>query len=97
MTLPLLLGLALGASEAAPLPRLRVAGPHFVDPAGKRVILRGVNLGGWFVEEIWMTPFAENPPEGSDLPKVRDSKTLWEAVERRLGRAGILAVGCLLP
>lgn len=93
VTLSILVGLALNANESAPpLPRLRAEGARFVDERGSTVLLRGVNLGGWFVEEIWMTPFAEEPPEGSYLPKVRDHKTLWEVVERRMGREAMLRV-----
>jgi aryl-phospho-beta-D-glucosidase BglC (GH1 family) len=56
-----------------------------VDPAGKEVALRGTNLGGWLVEEMWMTPWAQDPPSGSPYPKVEDHFSLWETLTRRLG------------
>ena len=80
-----LAGLASVASAQAPW--LRAEGTNIVDAAGRRVILRGVNAGGWLVEEIWMMPFLAKPPEGSSLREVRDHVTLWETVERRLGPA----------
>ena len=45
---------ALATLAFAPLPKLTVKGPDLVDPAGKRVLLTGCNLGNWFVIEPWM-------------------------------------------
>ena len=55
----LLVGLAGGAGlraravepTAMTLHPLHVDGQNFVDSAGKRVVLRGVNIGGWLVTE----------------------------------------------
>lgn len=77
----------LASVAAAEAPWLRAEGTNIVDAAGRRVILRGVNAGGWLVEEIWMMPFAAKPPEGSSSREVRDHVTLWEAVGLRLGPA----------
>ena len=63
-----LLALPAGASRAAALPRLQTRGAQIVDDAGHTVTLRGVNLGGWLVEEPWMQPFVLTPPDGSPLP-----------------------------
>jgi endoglucanase len=62
------------AREPAPLPALRIRGTRLVDPRGKTVVLRGVNLGGWLAVE----------PEFSGLD-LRDEKSLWADLERRLG------------
>jgi aryl-phospho-beta-D-glucosidase BglC (GH1 family) len=39
----------------AGLPRLRADGTRIVDAAGREVLLRGVNLGGWMFHETWIT------------------------------------------
>lgn len=80
----------LGAQ--ATLSPLHTSGLNLVDASGKTVALRGVNLGGWFVEEMWMTPWAERPPVDSHLPPVRDHVSLWNVVEKRLGRAAMTRV-----
>ncbi len=73
------------AEPAGGPPWLRAEGPRIVNDRGQTVLLRGVNLGGWFVEEMWMMPFQTRPPEGSNLPPVRDHVSLWRTLETRLG------------
>jgi hypothetical protein len=82
---------AAGAARAQ-LPWLSAKGTDLVDPAGRRVVLRGVSLGGWLVEEMWMQPVVTKPPEGSDLPEVRDHVSLDDCLRRRLGEAGLRRV-----
>ncbi len=48
------LGLVACADEPA-LPRLHAEGRDLVDAEGRRVTLRGVNLGGWLFHETWIT------------------------------------------
>ena len=85
-----LLLLLLGCARvgcAADLPWLRADGSRIVDAGGKPVVLRGVNLGGWLVEEIWMMPFASKPPEGSRFKPITDYTTLWGTIDARFGAA----------
>ncbi len=85
----LLSGLSGGSVSAATLPFLHAQGTQIVDPAGHPVVLRGVNLGGWLVEEPWMEPFVTTPPPGSSLPPVKDHVSLWQTVGTRFGTAGM--------
>ena len=39
---------------AVPLPFIQTRGTEFVDESGKRVILKGCNLGNWLIIELWM-------------------------------------------
>ena len=41
-------------SPAQPLPLLHADGPKIVDPAGREVRLRGVNVGGWLLQESYI-------------------------------------------
>jgi len=68
------------------LQMLKADGTRIVDERGEQVQLRGVNLGGWLVEEMWMMPFATWPPEGSEWAQVKDSVSLWRVIEGRLGK-----------
>ena len=70
------------------LPWLAARGTDLVDAAGHKVVLRGVSLGGWLVEEMWMQPVITQPPAGSDLQPVRDHVSLDDCLRRRLGEAG---------
>ncbi len=92
-----LASLLVSSTLLAGLSPLSIKGQDFVDSAGKKVQLRGVNLGGWLVEEIWMTPWADKPPK--DLPgaeafpkKIADHVSLWTTVEKRLGKDAMLRV-----
>ncbi len=85
--------LAAIAIHAAPaLPALHTSGIDLVQPDGTPVHLRRINLGGWLVEEMWMTPWQDTPPAASDLPKVKDHVSLWNVVEKRFGHDGMLHV-----
>jgi endoglucanase len=87
--LPLLLLLSLVTPTlAAPLSRLHAQGVRIVDAQNHLVLLRGINLGGWLVEEPWMMPFVTKPPNGSVLPTIKDNRSLWAVVEKRFGAAG---------
>ena len=50
----LALGLLARPAPAQPLPLLRADGPKIVDPAGREVRLRGVNVGGWLLQESYI-------------------------------------------
>ena len=71
---------------------LRAEGTRIVDERGQTVVLRGVNLGGWLVEEMWMMPVETAPPPGSSFPKITDHVTLWRVVEGRFGAPGMQRV-----
>src|SRR6187402_2402847 len=76
------------SGSCAPLSPLHTKDGQIVDAAGKTVTLRGVNLGGWLVEEPWMQPFVTKPPTGSAYPPARDHVAIWQTVEKRLGTDG---------
>ena len=84
--------ITLIAAIAMSPPKLHLEARDFVDPSGKTVVLRGVNLGGWLVEEIWMTPVAKEPPAGSKFTGVNDHVSLWRTIESRLGRESMLRI-----
>jgi hypothetical protein len=79
---------AASPANSQGLSMLHADGPNIVDSTGKTVVLRGVNLGGWLVEEMWMLPFETNPPAGSGLSKINDHVSLWNVVEQRFGEHG---------
>jgi aryl-phospho-beta-D-glucosidase BglC (GH1 family) len=79
-------------AAVATLPALTCKGNDLVRPDGTPVRLRGVNLGGWLVEEMWMTPWMDKPPTTSDLPKIEDHVSLWGVVEKRFGHDGMVRV-----
>ncbi len=81
-----LLAISAAISIQASLTPLRLIGQNFVDSAGKPVVLRGVNLGGWLVEEIWMTPVAKAPPAGSGLAEVKDHFSPGEPLRSALAK-----------
>ena len=61
---------------AAP-PLIHCEGKRIVDESGNTVILRGVNLGSWLLNEIWMT----------HTYGVNDDKGVRDALETRFGKA----------
>lgn len=60
------------------LPPLHVQGKRLLDPSGKQVLLKGCNLGNWFVLEMWMF--------GHDTG-VQDQFDLTETLKKRFGLA----------
>ncbi|MBI5706178.1 MAG: cellulase family glycosylhydrolase [Armatimonadetes bacterium] len=84
------LAVTVGA-QGAPLEALHCKDKSLATSSGKTVALKGVNLGGWLVEEIWMTPFVNAATPGGK-EEVVDHASLWSTVEKRLGRAAMLRV-----
>jgi aryl-phospho-beta-D-glucosidase BglC (GH1 family) len=76
-------------AAAGSLPLLHAQGADIVDPEGHVVVLTGLNLGGWLVEEPWMLPFATDPPAGSGFSPITDHVSLWATVEKRFGAQGM--------
>lgn len=75
---------------------LRSDGARIVNERGETVVLRGYNLGGWLVEEMWMMPFFTKPPEGSEFKEIRDHASLWATVEKRFGAKEMIRVRAAL-
>lgn len=74
--------LFFAASQAsASLPWLNTSGTNIVDSTGKTVVLRGINAGGAFEVETWMS--ALNLSSGS--PPINDEATLWQVLTQRFG------------
>ena len=71
---------AAAAATAAP-PRLRAEGTKIVDPAGRPVALKGVNLGNWLILETWMTAWPQE--DQTEVFAVLDER-FGEAERRRL-------------
>lgn len=65
------------------LPAIRQSGHYWVDSSGKRVNLRGVNLGNWLQLEFWMM----NQPMSNSNGIVNDQCTLENTLSSRFGHA----------
>ncbi len=70
-------------STSARLPAIRQNGRYWVDSSGKRVNLRGVNLGNWLQLEFWMM---NNSMTAGNAP-VNDQCTLESVLAQRFGNA----------
>jgi hypothetical protein len=77
--------LLLPSFTLAAQPWLHTDGPRIVTDSGAPITLRGVNLGGWLVEEMWMMPFQTRPPQDSTASEIKDHVSLWRTIETRLG------------
>ena len=76
----------LSQAQQTPLPWLSTSGTNIVDSAGNTVVLRGVNLGGAYEIEPWMSALnLSSPPAG--FPKIQDESTLWKVLSQRFGSA----------
>lgn len=80
------LGLTFPLLSAEPLPWLSCNKTAIVDEKGSQVTLRGVNLGSWLVEEMWMLPFVTDAPGDSTYPLIQDHVSLWATFEERFGK-----------
>ncbi len=85
----MVLSMALAASmavlpslgQALPqMPKLLPKGQQMVDPKGRPVTLRGVNLGNWLMLEMWMLTWA-------DKQGFHDQYTMEELLTKRFGEA----------
>jgi len=72
------LAVAAVAAQAAP-PMLHASGRNIVDASGRITPLRGVNLGGWFIMEKWMSPL-----DSGSLP---DTYSVIRTLDNRFGVA----------
>ncbi len=72
---------AIAATPAieAPLGFLRAQGREIVDEEGRRVELRGCNIGSWLLIEPWMLDIA-------DQADIKCEKDIWDLIEKRFGR-----------
>jgi endoglucanase len=78
------LALLQGQSEAQQqMPWLSASGTNIADSTGKIVPLRGINLGGGFEVEPWMSALNLSSPSSSIT--IQDEFTLWEVLQQRFG------------
>jgi hypothetical protein len=74
-------------TQASAAEWLLTKGKRIEDSQGNRVVLQGVNIGNWLVEEHWMMPFEKSPPKRSSLNPIVDHQSLWNVLETRFGKA----------
>ena len=80
LVLTVALSFACAAAETPSLTMLRADGTRIVDANGRTVLLRGVNLGGWLVQEAWMN--LTNAPCQAEAFRVLDERFGRETRER---------------
>ncbi len=80
LALTVALSFACAEAEAPSLTMLRADGTRIVDADGQTVLLRGVNIGGWLVQEAWMN--LTNAPCQSEAFRVLDERFGRETRER---------------
>ncbi len=80
LALTVALSFACAAAEAPSLTMLRADGTRIVDADGQTVLLRGVNIGGWLVQEAWMN--LTNAPCQAEAFRVLDERFGRETRER---------------
>jgi endoglucanase len=78
------LSMLLATSPLSALPPLSASGAHIVDSAGNTVVLRGINLGGAFEIEPWMSALNLSSPV-SGYPQIQDEASLWAVLSQRFG------------
>lgn len=68
------------------LPTLRMRGTDMVDPSGKKVVLKGANLGNWHVIEFWMLCLSGEKGVPADQFRLEEllTKRFGEAEKERL-------------
>lgn len=88
-----LLPLAWATTQEKPaaLSALSTKGQLIVNAQGKQVDLKGVNLGGWLVEEIWMTPWRKQENETAK-ETVKDHTSLWALINKRFAKEGVQTI-----
>lgn len=57
-----------------------------VDDKQNEFVIKGVNLGSWLAEEMWMLPITQEPPSDSPYTMIQDHVSLWQAFEKRFGK-----------
>ncbi|MGH8023290.1 MAG: glycoside hydrolase family 5 protein [Limisphaerales bacterium] len=67
------------STHCPPISLLRTSGTTIVNAFGQGIVLKGVNLGGWFVMEPWMCP-----ADSGGLP---DTYGIIQELDRRFGVA----------
>lgn len=75
----LLCTIGLAQTSAAQLSMLHASGTNVVNANGQIVPLRGVNLGGWFIMEKWMSPLTTDSEP--------DTYTVMQTLNSRFGRS----------
>ena len=73
-------------ANASSTPWLHSQGLTLANTKGAPVTLRGVNLGGAFLVEVWQSAL-NLEHTGSNLPDIKDEWTLWQTLSDRFGRA----------
>lgn len=63
--------------QTSSLPAIKQSGQYWVDASGKRVNLRGTNIGNWLIQEFWMM--------GGSMTGINDQCALESKLSQRFG------------